>query len=318
MPNPISRDLRSRIVEAYEAGEGTYDELAERFGVGYATVSRMLRRARERGDLSPEPASGGPLPSIVDEELGDLCAVVEEAPDRTLVDLCDAWESRTGVLVSKSTMGRAVKRAGLTRKQKRFRPSERLRPDVEKKRRAYAIEVAKKDPERLVFLDESGCNIAMAPSHGWAPRGQRVLDHKPLNWGGNITVVAAITLDGVVAHDNFQGAMNTSRFLRFLVDKLCPVLLPGDVVVLDNLRPHHAPGVRDVIRDKGADLCYLPPYSPDLNPIELMWSAVKQRLRRAKERAVEGLRRLIHRSLESVDHASFGGWFMHCGYNQRT
>lgn len=316
MPKPTSIDLRQRIVEAYRAGEGTYAEIAARFGVGEATVSRLLRRERERGNLEPKPWAGGPSPTISDEELTKLRELVARHPDGTLDDFCDAWEKQTGTRVSKATMGRSVRRAGLTRKRKRFRPSERERPDVEKKREAFVTEVQSKDAERLVFLDESGCNIAMAPSYGWAPRGEPALDYKPANWGKNVTMVAAITLQGVIAHDNFEGAMNTPRFLAFLNAKLCPALLPGDVVVMDNLRPHHAPGVRELVEATGAELLYLPPYSPDLNPIELMWSSVKHHLRKAKVRCANLLSSWINHALEHVDFAHFGGWFEHCGYPQ--
>lgn len=316
MPKPTSIDLRQRIVEAYLAGEGTYAEIAARFGVGEATVSRMLRRERERGDLKPKAWAGGPTPTISDDELSELRELVAATPDGTLDDFCDGWEKLKGVRVSRATMGRTVRRAGLTRKRKRFRPSEQQRPDVEEKRESFVVEVQSKDPERLVFLDESGCNIAMAPSYGWAPRGEPVVDYKPANWGKNVTMVAAITLQGVIAHDNFEGAMNTPRFLAFLDDKLCPALLPGDVVVMDNLRPHHAPGVRELVEASGADLLYLPPYSPDLNPIELMWSSVKHFLRKARVRCAHALASHINRALEHVNFGHFGGWFEHCGYPQ--
>ncbi len=121
-------------------------------------------------------------------------------------------------------------------KKKRFRPSEQLRHDVEKKRVAFLKEVKGIAPDRLIFIDESGCNIAMSPTYGRAPRGQRVIDHRPTNWGQNISIVGAVRADRVLAHQTFDGAVNGPRFIDFVRHRLVPRLYPGDVVVLDNLR----------------------------------------------------------------------------------
>lgn len=316
MPRPLSTDLRARIVAAYERGEGTYQEIAERFGVGEASVSRLLRRRRERDDLAPEPHGGGNPPLIPEELMGALIDLVAEAPDRTVEELCDEWKKRHGVRPSRSSMTRSLGRAGITRKRKRFRPSEQQRPDVEEKRERFVKEAATKDPERLVFLDESGSNIAMATLYGRAPRGERVVDYKPANWGGNITMVAAITLDGPISHSTYDGAMNKERFIEFTVEELCPVLRPGDIVVMDNLRAHHAPEVREAIENVGAELWFLPPYSPDLNPIELMWSVVKEKLRRASLRVASAVKAAFVKALNSLDSDFFPAWFDHCGYLQ--
>jgi transposase len=165
-----------------------------------------------------------------------------------------------------------------------------------------------------VFIDESGCNIAMSSNSGWAPRGQRLLDYKPMNWGDNISVIGAIRLSGVVCQQSFRGAVATAQFLEFARGALCPALRPGDVVVLDNLGAHKAPAVKDAIEATGAQLVFLPPYSPDLNPIELCWSLVKLRLRQAKARTVAALKRTIRFVLRTLHPNLFPAWFSHCGY----
>src|SRR5262249_565602 len=159
-----------------------------------------------------------------------------------------------------------------------FRPSEQDRPKVQEKREAFRLAVSKIPVERLIFLDESGCNVAMSLAYGRALRGQRLLDHKPANWGENLSVIGAIRIDRGLCHRTFGGAVNGAGFGQFVRETLCPRLYPGDVVVLDNLKPHHAPVVRELVAEAGATLLFLPPYSPDLNPIEPCWSFVKHHL----------------------------------------
>ena len=155
-------------------------------------------------------------------------------------------------------------------------------------------------PERLIFIDESGCNLAMTPSAAWAVRGARAYDHRPMNWGGNITAVAAIREDAVVCQRSYPGAMNAVRFVEFVERTLVPQLRPGDVVVLANLRAHKDSMVADLITAAGAELVFLPPYSPDLNPIEPFWGFVKAKLKRAKERTVSALLGTLRRAIRGV------------------
>jgi len=173
------------------------------------------------------------------------------------------------------------------------------------------------DPARLIFIDESGCNVAMASAHGRAPSGQRVFDHKPAKWGENFSVIGAVRNDRVLCHQTFVGPINGPRFVEYVRKRLCPRLLPGNIVVLDNLRPHHAPVVRELIEAEGAQLVFLPPYSPDFSPIEPCWSFVKHHLRRLGHRTTQALRRGIRNVFMRVRSDHLLGWFAHCGYPQR-
>ncbi len=170
--------------------------------------------------------------------------------------------------------------------------------------------------DRIVVLDESGCNIAMSAAYGRALRGQRVLDHKPANWGENLSVIGAVRVDRVLCHRTFVGAVNGPRFVSFVRENLCPRLYAGDVVVLDNLKPHHAPVVRELVEAVGARLLFLPPYSPDLSPIEPCWSFVKAHLRRLAHRTAKALRQAIPNVLKKVRSKHLASWFAHCGYVQ--
>jgi transposase len=157
----------------------------------------------------------------------------------------------------------------------------------------------------------------MTPTYGRAPRGERVLDYKPANWGKNLSVVGAVRADRVLAHQTFDGAINGPKFIEFVRERLVPRLYPGDVVVLDNLRPHHAPEVRRLIEEAGATLLFLPPYSPDFSPIEPCWAFIKHWLRSLKERVPERLKAAIVRAFRRVTTRHLAAWFAHCGYQSK-
>ena len=179
---------------------------------------------------------------------------------------------------------------------------------------AWREAVAALRPEDLVFLDEVGSNLSHAPTHAWAPRGQRARATAPANRGENKTVVAALTLDGIGPALRFDGAMTTDRFVGYVRHRLAPTLRAGQVVIADNLTAHLGPAVRAVIEATGARFLPLPAYSPDLNPIEEAFSKVKQALRRAKARTDDDLRDATWAAFATITASDAAGWFAHCGY----
>ena len=167
---------------------------------------------------------------------------------------------------------------------------------------------------RLVFVDETGCSTRMGRTHGRAPPGERVSGRVPFGHWRATTVIGAMRSDGVAAAVTLDGATDADAFRTFVADFLAPALRPGDVVVMDNLSAHHAAGVRAAVEAAGATLLHLPAYSPDLNPIEKLWSKVKQRLRDAAARTKEALDRAIADALAAVTASDCAGWFGSCGY----
>jgi transposase len=165
-----------------------------------------------------------------------------------------------------------------------------------------------------VFLDETGSHLGYTPTYAWAPRGRRAHATAPANRGENKTVLAALTLDGVGPILRFDGAMTTDRFVGYVRHRLAPTLRPGQVVVADNLRAHHAEAARAAIEAAGARFLPLPPYSPDFNPIEEAFSKVKQALRRARARTDEDLRTATWAAFATITAHDAAGWFRHCGY----
>jgi transposase len=188
------------------------------------------------------------------------------------------------------------------------------RPDVQARRRAFLRSIRRIPPERLVFLDESGVHVAMHRTHTWVKRGTEYLERVPMNWGKTLTLLGAMRRTGwVVLHTQFATA-NANRFVAWLTRRLLPRLRPGDVLVMDNLRAHHDRRVRPVCRRHGIRVRYLPPYSPDLNPIEPGWALQKQHVRKHAPRTPDHLRRVARRARYRITPRHCLQWFTHAGY----
>ena len=169
-------------------------------------------------------------------------------------------------------------------------------------------------PDRLVFVDESGATTEMTRRYGRAPCGERIREATPAGHWSVLTLLGAMSREGMRASMTVESATVGDVFLAYLDHVLCPALHPGEVVVMDNLSAHKVGGVRQRIEATGAQLLYLPPYSPDFNPIEKAWSKIKQHLRSAKSRTVERLEEIIPQALQTITSQNALAWFSHCGY----
>ena len=183
---------------------------------------------------------------------------------------------------------------------------------MQERRAAFPAEVQALAPTRVIAVDEAGATTSMTRSHGRAPKGQRVVDDVPQGSWHVTTMLGAISAAGPVAGLVFVGATDAEAFATFAEAALAPVLRPGDVVLLDNLSSHKGERARQAIEAAGARLLFLPPYSPDFNPIEKMWSKVKGLLRTAARRTVPTLRQAICAALQQVTAADCRGFFSSC------
>jgi transposase len=154
----------------------------------------------------------------------------------------------------------------------------------------------------------------MTRLYGRAPRGARVVGTVPQHYGANVTLLAALGSHGVEAVMTLDGATDAEVFRAYVTQVLRPTLRPGDIVLMDNLRAHKATGIREAIEQAGAQVVYLPPYSPDLSPIEPCWSKLKTALRAAQARTREALEHAIAQALATITVADAHSWFAHCGY----
>lgn len=167
-----------------------------------------------------------------------------------------------------------------------------------------------------MFIDETGSTISMTRSHARAPRGQRAEDAVPRPRGTVTTIIGALTVDGLTAVMTTEGGTSGDVFTAYVENFLLPVLLPGDLVVMDNLAAHKDQRVRALIESRRAKLVFQPPYSPDMNPIELAWSKLKWWLRTAKARTHQALDNAVKQLIESVITTEDArAWFTHCGYD---
>jgi transposase len=166
----------------------------------------------------------------------------------------------------------------------------------------------------LVFLDESGATTEMTRRYGRAPRGERMGEATPAGHWRTLTLLGALTLQGMLASMTVESPTDGDVFRAFLEQVLCPRLQPGQIVVLDNLAAHKVTGVRELVEARGAELIYLPPYSPDFNPIEQAWSKIKQHLRSAKARLLEALEQAAAEAIGLITAENAVAWFRHCGY----
>lgn len=303
-----SNDLRERVIGQVLAGEMAQQELAEFNHVSLSWVQRLWRRFRETGSVVPDrigrPPGTGTIP------LARLQAFVKEHPAATLAEIkqgCELRETLTGIW-------KALKRLGLSRKKKVVRASEQDRPDVQKKRRQWRKKSRTMSAERLIFIDQTSISTRLDRDHGRAPVGERVVGSLPDKQFQTSTLMGALHWTGQFESLVYPGATDTPAAISFVETQLVPVLKAGDIVVWDNLKPHRSPAVIHAIEAAGATVCLLPPYSPDFNPIEKLWSKIKTLLRGIAARTQDALIDGLDKVLQRVTPFDVHHWYKHCGY----
>lgn len=192
--------------------------------------------------------------------------------------------------------------------------SEQDRPDIARKRKRWKAHQGEVDIQRLVFIDETWAKTNMTPLRGWAARGKRLSGHAPFGHWNTMTFVAALRHDGITAPWIIDGPINGSIFQTYVEQVLVPTLRKGDIVILDNLRSHKAPAIRNAIKTAGARLFFLPAYSPDLNPIEQVFAKLKHLLRKAAERSKEAVWRRIGSLLDQFSPKECENYLRNSGY----
>ena len=185
-------------------------------------------------------------------------------------------------------------------------------PDVVQKRNEWVQMISKADPDKLVFLDESGVNTDMTRHYGRAVGKERAVDNAPENTPTNTTILSSIRLNGETAYTTYSGGTTGDRFVEYLEKVLIPTLHEGDIVIMDNMRSHHVNKVSEVLQKAKIQLLYLPPYSPDFNPIEKMWSKMKAIMRKMKIRDSTLLPDAVKKAIGYVRISDCKGWFRSC------
>ncbi|TLU70462.1 IS630 family transposase [Lichenicoccus roseus] len=313
MGKPLSTDLRSRLVAAVSAGMSRR-RAAERFGVSAASAVRWVAAVNTTGTIAAKPQGGDTRSRRIEAFSGVILAAVAAQKDISLVELAEWLRSEHGASFGASTVWRCLDRHGMTFKKKTAHAAEQDRPDVAARRRAWFIDQPDLDPRRLVFIDETGASTKMARLRGRALRGKRCRASVPHGHWKTTTFTGALRVDGMTAPMVLDGPMNRVAFQAYIEQVLVPTLGQGDTVIMDNLPAHKGQQVRRAIEAAGASLRYLPPYSPDFNPIENAFSKLKAFLRKAAARTIDDLWNVIRDALLTFSPQDCANYFTAAGY----
>lgn len=303
MPSPYPIELRLRAIHASDVYG--LDRAARLFQVGTASLKRWRRRAMG-GDRRGGAATAARLE-----------AAINEKPDRILRELATWFLDTAGRVISISGLCRNLRVAGYRLRSKVTLAAERGSERWLKLRREYLAAVAGIDSSKLVFLDESGCQIGMQRPNAWRRAGTTVLSRSVRNRGTVTTILGAMSERGLIAVMYGEGATTGEVFLSYVATVLVPELRLGDVVVMDNLGAHKTVAVADAIKAAGASILLLPPYSPELNPIEHTWSKLKTIVRRLAPQCLTSLHAGIDQSVREIRAIDAQAWFAHCRYLPR-
>lgn len=286
----LKRRWRDSMVLTSRLSSGGYNAIVEAGALNHCLAGTILPRwTTDR--------CGGSMRSFKEPRMLRSCSCAKR------------WTSTAARLRSTTRL-----RAWDTGIKKTLRASEQERADVQRCRKAWIASQRHLDLRQVVFVDESGAKTNMTRLRGRARRGARVMDSAPHGHWCTTTMIGSIRLDGTSACMTVDGATDKDVFREYVRRVLVPTLRPGDIVVLDNLGAHKDAEAETLIEGVHAELRFLPPYSPDLNPIEKMWSKIKEFLRGAKARTEEELYEAIGTALATVTQQDAEGWFQSCGY----
>jgi len=302
------------VLAAYHHQEGSIRQLAQRFKVSARFVGARVARFRRTGRCAPTPHGGGNPPCIAPAHYEQLSGLVQQSPEATLKALCRALAEQYQRAASQSSLQRTLAQLQLTRKKKTRYATERTTEDVQEQRRVSQANVSALEAHDLIFVDETGVNIAMARLYARSPKGQRAYASAPVNPGKHITVLGALSLEGMVEAMTREGSSDGQVFSTCIQEVCVPALRPGQTVIMDHLSSHKVDGIQQAIEAAGAHLEYLPSYSPDLSPIEECWSKLKTILRAKAARTYARLDQAITEAFAMMTPQDARGWFAHCGY----
>ena len=309
----LSKDIRERIVSAYEAGNTSIRKVAARFSVSKNTVQKLVTQKRETGNISPNKARGGKPGQLEKCEKG-IVAMVEEHSDYTLSEYCEVWEERSGIRVSESVMCRFLGKLRLTRKKKTQRNRKLKEDEVQKARVEYWQAIKVFAPRNLVFLDEMGILLGIMRMMARSREGTRAYDFNGIYRGKRINFVGAMSLEKVISVRPLEKSLNGELFKEFVREDLVPNLWSGARVVMDNLTSHKVAGVKEMIEGVGAQVIYLSAYSCEFNPIEHLWWEIKAFVRRFSSKNEEAVKKLVELAV-SLNCSNYRqNYFIHCGY----
>lgn len=287
-------------------------QAATRYKVGVSSAIRYVQRWRATGSVKQD-RMGQPGGSKLDPHQDWILKLIEDEPDLTLSEIGERLLDEHRVKASIGTLWNFFDRTGMSFK-KTAHAAEQERLDVAARRRDWFDAQPEMDPGKLVFIDETGASTKMARLRGRARKGERCRAAIPHGHWKTTTFTAGLRLSGLAAPMLLDGPMNGDAFIAYVEQVLAPELEPDDIVIMDNLPAHKVPGIRQAIEKAGASLLYLPPYSPDFNPIELACSKLKAILRKAAARSIDDLWQVIADALDEFSQQDCRNYFTATGY----
>jgi transposase len=304
---PISQEKRELIISAKERKE-TILAIAQWLEISISSVKSVWRLYRQTGNVQAKAYKGRPS-RLTEEMISNIHYKIAKEPDSTLEELI----TDLGLPIKKSQLSRWLLKNGYTFKKTLY-PANVQRADVVAKRGLWRVQQLILDSDKLVFVDASSVNCGMIRLYARSHKSQRVNDYVPDVRFERTSFISSIRLNGEQVPLMFKGTLNGSLFSSYVSEMLAPSLKAGDIVIIDNFSAHKVPGALDPIYEAGAEVMFLPPYSPDLNPIELGWSKMKSVLRKLKPRSGEELMTTMKTALESLTVSDIAAWFKHNGY----
>lgn len=314
MPQPLSKDLRLRLVDFVEKGHSRR-EAAARFKTAASSAVNVLKIWKDTGSVDPRPRGGfrhGKLKPHREFILG----IVGKQPDITMPELAKELLAAKDVMIDPSNLSKFLIGCGLSYK-KSLLASEQDRPDIRKARAEWMQgrqPLMRQHQTRLIFLDETSTNTKMTRVRGRFLKGGRLNCKAPFGHWCTQTLIAGLRSDGLVAPFVVNAPMNRLIFDTYVETQLAPQLEPGDVAILDNLAAHKSEKAEGILRARGAWLLFLPPYSPDLNPIEMAFSKLKAHLRKMAARTIDDLWRAIGNICKLFTPEECSNYFKAAGY----
>lgn len=286
-------------------------ETAQVFKVSPNTVYLLKQLFFRTGSLKPCKRTTWVARLITPEGELYLQLLLAKEVDLTLEELCNRYEEAYGVRVSIGTMYNTLKKLNITRKKKTFSDPKKKTVKVKIKKENYDEQLEKIEPEKRFYLDETRSCINMSPAYGRSKRGHPAYDEKPTYSSDNVSTVAILTEDGVKAQYTYSTSLTATVFIYYLDTFVLPILNDGQTLIMDNHPVHHAKIVQAYIKQNNIKVIFLPPYSPELNPIEEAFSKIKQFIKKQKARTLDKLLIVIKNAFKIITNDDVYGYFNH-------
>ena len=308
-----SLDFRQKIMDVYHNEPLSQRAIAKRFGVALSFVQKLIKQYRETQNIAPRTERCGVKLKLNAEQLLILAELIEENNDATLKELRYLLYQKIGFTISITTMGRMAKLLNMTLKKTLF-PSDKGSDRVQNLRYEFWQKIREVCLKDLIFIDEAGVNLAMVRLYARSLKGSRAKGPKPNKRGRNVSIIGAISVNEILTSVNLIGTTDGITFEAFIIRKLVPKLWKGACVGRDNCTIHLSEEREKAIKNPGAKLIYLSPYSLDFSPIEHLWSKLKNILRSIKTTNYRELAKAIEFAFNQVTLSDLGNWFTHCCY----